>query len=231
MSRLLERLGSFAARRPWIMFVAWVVILGGLLGARQAFGGTYVNNYNISGSNSEDGLNRLNSTFSSQGGYGGQIVYHAAHGTVAAQKSAVNQASANVAKLPDVIKSVSPFSTAGAGAVSKNGTIAYTSVSWSVNPYSLDTSYLTKLNNATAPARKAGLQVEYGSGAGNIGNVYIGFVGMNKATGFNLLVTIVPGGPDYSVTNPAGSNAYSLESYVIDADNAGDGVYGSSDQN
>ncbi len=169
MSRLLERLGSFAARRPWIMFVAWVVILGGLLGARQAFGGTYVNNYNISGSNSEDGLNRLNSTFSSQGGYGGQIVYHAAHGTVAAQKSAVNQASANVAKLPDVIKSVSPFSTAGAGAVSKNGTIAYTSVSWSVNPYSLDTSYLTRLNNATAPARKAGLQVEYGSGAGNIG--------------------------------------------------------------
>lgn len=69
------------------------------------------------------------------------------------------------------------------------------------------------------------------SGAGNTGNVYIGFVGMNKTTGFNLLVTIVPGGPDYCVTNPFGSNVYALESYVIDADNAGDGVYGSSDQN
>jgi hypothetical protein len=68
------------------------------------------------------------------------------------------------------------------------------------------------------------------SGAGNTGNVYIGFVGMNKTTGFNMLVTIVPGGPDYAVTNPSGSNAYSLESYVVDADNAGDGVYGSSDQ-
>jgi hypothetical protein len=69
------------------------------------------------------------------------------------------------------------------------------------------------------------------AGAGNIGNVYVGFVGMNKITGHNLLVTIVPGGPDYSITNTLGSNAYSLESYVIDADNAGDGVYGSSDQN
>jgi putative drug exporter of the RND superfamily len=171
MSGLLERLGSFAARRPWIMFVAWLIILGGLLGARQAFGGQYVNNYNISGSNSQDGLNRLNSTFPSQGGYGGQIVYHARHGTVAAQKTAINQATSNLSKLPDVIKSISPFSPAGAAAVSKNGTIAYTSVAWSVNPYSLDTSYLTKLNNATDPARKAGLQVEYGAGAGQIGQV------------------------------------------------------------
>jgi len=74
------------------------------------------------------------------------------------------------------------------------------------------------------------LTMNYG-GAGNIGNVYLGFAGMNKTTGFNLLVTLVPGGPDYCVTNTVGSNAYSLESYVLDADNAGDGVYGSSDQN
>ena len=50
--------------------------------------------------------------------------------------------------------------------VSKDGTIAYASVGWNVNPDSLDTSYLDKLNNAVAPATKAGLQVEYGAGAG-----------------------------------------------------------------
>src|SRR5262249_15914545 len=64
---------------------------------------------------------------------------------------------------------VTPFSQQGAAALSKDKTIAYTSVSWSVNPYSLDTSYLTKFNNAVAPARDAGLQVEYGNGAGQIG--------------------------------------------------------------
>jgi RND superfamily putative drug exporter len=170
MAGLLERLGSFAARRPWVIFPIWVIILGGLLIGNHYAGGEYVNNYNIAGTESLNGLNRLNDTFSSQGGYSGQIVYHAPHGTFTSQQqTAVNQATANVAKLPDVIKAVSPFSPQGAAAVSKDKTIAYTSVSWTPNPYSLDTSYLHKLDNAVAPAHRAGLQVEYGGGAGNIG--------------------------------------------------------------
>ncbi len=74
-----------------------------------------------------------------------------------------------MSKLPDVIKAVSPFASSNSGTVSKDGTIAYANVSWNVNPDSLDTSYLDKLNNAVAPATKAGLQVEYGAGAGQIG--------------------------------------------------------------
>jgi len=165
----LESLGGFSARRHWVVIVAWVIILGGLLLARQQAGGTYVNNYNVPGTQSDDGLNRLNSTFSSQGGYAGQIVFHATTGTVSADAAAVNQATTNIAKLPDVIKASSPYGSPPGGAVSKDGTIAYSSVSWSANPYSLDTSYLHKLDNAVAPARKAGLQVEYGGGAGEIG--------------------------------------------------------------
>jgi len=173
MAGLLERLGSFAARRWWIVFPAWVIILGGLLIGNHYAGGEYVNNYNIPGTESLTGLNRLNDTFSSQGGYSGQIVYHAKHGTFTQrQQSAVNQASANVAGLPDVLKAVTPFSQQGAGAVSKDKTIAYTAVSWSVNPYSLDTSYLSRLDNAVAPAHRAGLEVEYGAGAGEIGQTY-----------------------------------------------------------
>jgi putative drug exporter of the RND superfamily len=170
MAGLLERLGSFAARRPWVVFPIWVIILGGLLIGNHYAGGEYVNNYNIAGTESLNGLNRLNDTFSSQGGYSGQIVYRANHGTFTSQQeAAVNQATANVARLPDVLKAVSPFSQQGAAAVSKDKSIAYTSVSWTPNPYSLDTSYLHKLDNAVAPAHRAGLQVEYGGGAGNIG--------------------------------------------------------------
>ena len=169
MNNLLERLGGFAARRHWVIIIAWVVILGGLLAARGAFGGTYVNNYTVSGSGSAVGLDVLNSTFPQQGGFGGQIVFHAKSGTVSAQESAVNQSVTNVSKLPDVIKAVSPFASGNSGAVSKDGTIAYASVGWNVNPDSLDAAYLDKLNNAVAPATKAGLQVEYGGGAGEIG--------------------------------------------------------------
>ncbi len=169
MNLLLERLAGLAVRRHWIVIVAWVVILGGLRGAKHAFGGEYVNNYTISGSDSATGLSVLNSEFPQQGGYGGQIVFHARSGTVSAQTSAVNQSVTNVSKLPDVLRAVSPFASSSTGAVSKDGTIAYASVNWSVNPDSLDTSYLDKLNNAVAPATTAGLQVEYGAGAGLIG--------------------------------------------------------------
>ena len=153
MTKLLERLGSFAARRYWIVIVGWLIILGGLLGARHAWGGEYVNNYTVPGSPSNSGLNVLNSSFPSQGGYAGQIVFHARHGTVARQQTAVNTATANVAKLPDVIKAGSPFGSPPSGAVSKDGTIAYSSVSWNVNPASLEVSYLDRLNKARC-ARK-----------------------------------------------------------------------------
>ena len=142
---------------------------GGLLAARHAYGGEYVNNYTVSGSDSAAGIDVVNSTFPQQGGFGGQIVFHAHSGTVSAQEAAVNQATTNVSKLPNVIKAVSPFSSSGSAAVSKDGTIAYASVAWNVNPDSLDTAYLDKLDNAVAPATKAGLQVEYGAGAGQIG--------------------------------------------------------------
>jgi RND superfamily putative drug exporter len=166
---LLERIAGFAARKHWIFIIVWVIILGGLLAAKNAIGGEYVNNYTISGSDSAAGLNLLNKTFPQQGGYGGQIVFHAKSGQISAQESAVNQSVSNISKLPDVIKAVSPFASSNTGTVSKDGTIAYANVGWSVNPDSLDTSYLNQLNNAVAPATKAGLQVAYGAGAGEIG--------------------------------------------------------------
>src|ERR1700761_6879914 len=172
MNMLLERVGAFAARRWWIVIIGWVIILGGLLAAHHATNGEYVNNYTVAGTSSAIGKDTLSSSFPQQSGYAGQIVFHARTGTVAAQQNAVSQSVTNVSKLPHVIKAVSPFGSGGtptAGLVSKDGTIAYSSVSWSVNPNSLDTAYRDQLNKAVAPARDAGLQIAYGAGAGQIG--------------------------------------------------------------
>ena len=171
MNGLLEKLAGVAARKHWIFIIAWLVILGGTLWARHASGGEFVNNYSVSGSGSALGQDLLNKEFPQQGGYAGQIVFHAKSGKVSDDQAAVNQATSNVAKLPDVIKAVSPFASPNSGAVSKDGTIAYSSVAWSVNPNSLETDYLTRLDQAVAPARSAGLQVAYGGGAGQIGQV------------------------------------------------------------
>ena len=59
-------------------------------------------------------------------------------------------------KLPDVIKAVSPFASSEYGAVSKDGTIAYASVRWSVNPDSLDASYLDSEQHGRGTGREGG---------------------------------------------------------------------------
>ena len=169
MNAFLDSVGRWCARRHWEVIVAWVIILGALLGLRSVFGGHFQNNYTVTGSESAQGLSVLKKEFPAQGGYAGQIVFHAPTGSVATQTNAVNTAMANVAKLPHVLNAVSPFAVPNSPQVAKNGTTAYGTVSWDVVPPSLDTAYLHQLDNAVAPARTAGLQVEYGGGAGQIG--------------------------------------------------------------
>ena len=169
MNAFLDAVGRWCARRHWEVIVAWVIILGALLGLRSVFGGHFQNNYTVTGSESAQGLSVLKKEFPAQGGYAGQIVFHAPTGSVATQTNAVNTAMANVAKLPHVLNAVSPFAVPNSPQVAKNGTTAYGNVSWDVVPPSLDTAYLHQLDNAVAPARTAGLQVEYGGGAGQIG--------------------------------------------------------------
>ncbi len=168
MHALLGRVGHICASRGWAVVIAWLIVVAGLAGLRSGFGGEFYNNYTVPGSQSSQGLDVLQKSFPSQGGYAGQIVFHAKKGTIADQTTAVDQAMKNVGGLPDVVASTNPLTTKPAR-VSKDGTIAYGTVSFSVVPASLGSDYLAKLDAAVKPARTAGLQVEYGAGAGQIG--------------------------------------------------------------
>jgi len=170
MHAFLERLGRGAARRHWLVIGIWVVIVVGLFVLRSFFGGTFVSNYTVPGSESSAGLTVLNRDFAKQGGYSGSIVFHSKTGTVADQATAVKTAMANVGNLPNVVAATDPLATQGSPYVSKDGTVVNAPVSFSVVPASLDKDYLAKLDAAVQPARDAGLQVEYGGGAGQIGH-------------------------------------------------------------
>ena len=169
MNALLERLGAFAARRRWWVIAVWVLVLVGLSVARGAFGGTYVNDYSVPGSQSSDGLNVLTKDFAAASGYSGQIVFHATTGKVSDQAAAVSTSMKNIGGLDHVLSATDPLTMSGTPDVSKDGTIAYGPTSWDVVPASLDSAYLDKMDTAVEPARKAGLTVEYGGGAGQIG--------------------------------------------------------------
>src|SRR3954471_20668967 len=169
MNALLERLGGWGARRRWGVIGAWLVVLVGLSVARGAVGGDFVNDYSVPGSESSNGLDVLKKDFTAASGYSGQIVFHADKGTVSDQSQAVGTAMKNLGALPHVLTATDPLTVQGTPAVSKDGTIAYGSTSWDVVPASLDSAYLHRMDTAVAPARKAGLTVEYGGGAGQIG--------------------------------------------------------------
>ena len=170
MNALLERLGLFVSRHRWWVLGVWVLMLLGAIGANRAAGGDFVNDYTVPGSESADGLDVLDSDFSGASGYSGQIVFHAGDGKkVSSQESAVKKAIGDIRKLDHVINATDPLSQQGTPEVSKDGTIAYSSVSWDVVPASLDESYLDELDDAVKPARDAGITVEYGGGAGQIG--------------------------------------------------------------
>jgi RND superfamily putative drug exporter len=147
----------------------WLLLLVGLSLANRAAAGNFVNDYTVPGSQSSTGLDALRSDFRSASGYSGQIVFHAEKGKVSDDAKAVATTMKNVGALPHVLSATDPLKTPGTPAVSKDGTIAYGSVSWSVVPASLDEDYLDSLDDAVEPARKAGLTVEYGGGAGQIG--------------------------------------------------------------
>ncbi len=168
MHAFLDKLGRSAARRPWVVLAVWVVVLLAVSGLRHQFGGTFDNDYTVPGSQSSTGLDLLDQKFPEKSGYAGSIVFHAKTGQVSADAQAVSTSMAAVAKLPHVVSASDPLSAKNSSGVSKDGTIVNAPVSFDVVPASLDHSYLDSLDQAVAPARSAGLQVEYGGGAGQI---------------------------------------------------------------
>jgi len=169
MNAALERLGRWCARRHWLVLLVWLLLVAASLTTSRLWGGQFANDFTVPGSQSADGLAVLEDRFPQAGGYQGQIVFTDGSDTVADQQAAVSQSMTAVGQLPDVLIATDPFAAPGSPTVSQDGTIAYGTVSWSVVPASLDPDYKDQLDDAVAPARDAGLTVEYGGGAGKIG--------------------------------------------------------------
>jgi RND superfamily putative drug exporter len=168
MHAFLARLGHACARHHWIVIASWLVLVVGLAVGNGRWGGDYVNNYTVPGSQSDQGTQVIEDDFPGQSTFVGQLVFHSPAGTtVAQQQAAVDQSFANAAKLSHVVSAVSPFAMMPP-TVSADGRIAYGNIDYDVSTDALGDEYLDQLDQAVAPARAAGLTVEYGAAAGQI---------------------------------------------------------------
>jgi len=112
VAELLYRLGKLAARRAWIVIVAWAAILG-LAGGAFALGFTALgNSFDIPGTASSKVIAELEKELPDFAGASGTVVFHTDDDTAltAKQKSAIS-ALVTDADLPDVTTVVDPFAT------------------------------------------------------------------------------------------------------------------------
>src|SRR5436305_8158784 len=162
MTSLLDRLGRAAARHPWRAITAWVLIAVALVAAGSAAGGEYNDNYRAPGVQSQAANDRLKADFPAvAGSTNNQIVFHARTGTLTSpqNQAAIAASLAPVQKLPHVVGVVPP--TPGR-TMSADGTTGFATVAFDVPAVDLKNTEFDQLSDAMAPARAAGLEVEFG---------------------------------------------------------------------
>jgi RND superfamily putative drug exporter len=160
---MIETLGTWAARhRRWVIS-GWLIALVAVAIGNHALGGVYSDTLTIPGSTAQQGLDLLRAHDKTAGGQSGQVVFVDHGGSVTSQRTAIEQTRTNLEALPHVLAVSDPLSQ---DTVSKNGSTAYATVNFDTNPQSLGDAYVSQVDKAVAPARKAGVKVSYGGQLG-----------------------------------------------------------------
>lgn len=113
MAKFLYRIGIGAARRAWLVVVAWVLILGLSAAAMLGFGGKLTSAMSIPGIESQNVIDQLKTDFPDASRGSGTVVFHTQNGAAftEAQKRGITSALAAVLDVDAVATVVDPFST------------------------------------------------------------------------------------------------------------------------
>jgi RND superfamily putative drug exporter len=187
----LSKLAKFCVRRRRLVVLFWIVALVGSGAAAAKFPAVYSNEINIPGSEAQKATNVLVKRFPSQSGDTDQIVIHALKGKVTdpAVIAQVQPMLTKVAGLPHVAGVISPWSAAGRarGQVSKQGKIAFATVSFDERAQKLPVSASKRVVRTARSASNDQVQIELGGQA--ISNSERESPGASEAIG--LLAAIV----------------------------------------
>jgi RND superfamily putative drug exporter len=120
---IVARAGRWAAGHRRTVLVGWIVLLLGSSGISRAVGTNFANNFSLKGTDSQRAIDLLQRDFPAQSGDSDQVVLHALRGRVTdpAVRARVAPVLAQIAHLAHVSAVVSPYSAAGAHAVSRDG--------------------------------------------------------------------------------------------------------------
>ena len=155
MSRVLHRLGGFAARHPWRVIGAWLAAAVVVLGLAGSVGGTLNDDYVIPGTSSQRAYDLLQDKFPAFAGADARVVVHTEQGTL--DGSALDTAQQRLSDTVDHVSQVAP------AVVSQDGATAVITVQYDVPVTDFkDDSGMVQLEDAAANLTERGYQVELG---------------------------------------------------------------------
>jgi RND superfamily putative drug exporter len=161
---LLYRVGRACSRHHWLTIAVWVIAVIALAIGSRAAGEQTSDNLTLPGTGSTNAQNLLKDRLPQQAYGTNPIVLESSKGRLdkGDNAKAVKQTVKSVKKAPHVTAAVSPNSKAGKAALSKDGKIAYISVTLDEGPSDLTEEEAQTVIDAADPARDAGLDVEAG---------------------------------------------------------------------
>ena len=139
----------------------WAVLVVALFGVAGAIRRPASTAFSVPGTQSQKALDLLDSRFPGAGGAQAQIVFSAKGPTTldGRRPAAVEESLAELRHAPEVVAVSDPFTGA---TVSANGRIAFATIAYPVSVDKVSTTAKSVLLHSGAPARKAGLDVNYG---------------------------------------------------------------------
>ncbi|WP_217210850.1 MMPL family transporter [Streptomyces sp. AC550_RSS872] len=167
MATFLYRVGRLAFRRRWYVALVWAAVLAAVgLGALKAPGAAD-EEFSMPGIESQKAFDLMEERFpgATADGATARVVFVAPGGekvTATENRKAVEEAVAELGQGSQVAGAVDPFQ---ARAVSKDGTTAYSTVTYKVGANDLTDAGRRHLEEALAHARDSGLTVEAGGTA------------------------------------------------------------------
>ena len=152
MTGILHSLARLCVRRRLVVVGVWLVAAIAVVGVSHQMGDNTNDNLSLPGSDSQKASDSLNRSLPTQANGTSPIVLHASNGKLTDSKysDAVNQAASDLSKAPYVASVVSPLTSAGASALSKDQTTGYLSVTLSVSPGALSESDAQTIIDAAA---------------------------------------------------------------------------------
>lgn len=167
MATFLYRLGRFSFRRRRLVALLWVGLLVLFAVGAATLKGPTSNDFSIPGTESQKAIDLLKDRMpqASADGATARVVFAAPAGrtlTEPSAKAAVERVVGKLRSAPQVASAVDPY---GAKAVSPDGRIAYTQVTYKVSPIDVTDASRDALAAAAEPGRAAGLAVEMGGSA------------------------------------------------------------------